>query len=527
MQVLNPHLRPSVLTPNSDTAPPYTGWDGCLTLSALRKSYTSGISPVAVITAVYTKIYAHILSTSSTFIYLVPKETSLRLAESLQARYPDPSNLPPLYGVPFTLKDSIDVTGIPTTLACPPLSHIPSRSAHIYNTLTSLGAIFIGKTNLDQFATGLTGCRSPYGIPACVYDKAYISGGSSSGAAVSVGADLVSFAVATDTAGSGRVPAGFNGVVGFKPTRGTVSFSGVMKACESLDCLSFMATPAGGIADVRRIWNLVRGFDPEDPYAKPPGSLPVGPVDARKTRGFRFAIPDMKAVGACSPIYRKMFYEAVGKLQGIGGEVCDGDWGLFEEAGRLLYDGALVSERLSTLPDDGWVEREKDELHPVIHQIFQNVLERGAGAADVYRDLKKMAVYYLPPNTFFSFFFKKNPQLTELKNRLTRKATSTLFNPSHPSYIDALIVPTSPFHPKISSVLNDPIALNSRLGTFTHFGNVLDLCAVAVPAGYHQKLPFSITLLGRAGADARILEIARMFEGAVGVGGKGKGVAVE
>ncbi|CUS10518.1 unnamed protein product [Tuber aestivum] len=513
------HAPPGVPSPGlGPESPPSTPpvWDGRLTLASLRKSYRSGLSPVTVITSLYTRIEEY-SQTKSTFTRLVDRSALISYAESLQKLFPDLTNLPPLYGVPFTLKDSINVAGVPTTLACPPLTHIPSRSSKVYSRLISMGAIYIGKTNLDQFATGLTGCRSPHGIPASVFNPDYVSGGSSSGSGVSVGAELASFAIATDTAGSGRIPAGFNGVVGWKPTKGTVSFSGVMKACESLDCLSFMVTPEGGVKDVRKLWNLVRGYDPDDPYSKAPGSLPLPMVNALAEKKWKFALPDRKAVAECSPQYRKLFYQVIGGLQEIGGEVKEGDWGLFEEAGKLLYDGALVNERLASLPDNGWVGREKDELHPVIREILQNVLEKGVSAAEAYKDIRKMAGYFLS-----SFPTHVSGGLTN--SRLTRKANTTLFNPAHPSYIDVLIVPTAPFHPRISAVLKDPIAINSRLGTFTHFGNVLDLCAIAVPAGHYLedgiKMPFSITFLGRGGSDSRVLEIASLFEGLVGVGAR-------
>lgn len=388
----------SSLTPKLANSPPPTptGWDGSLTLSSLRASYTAGLSPVIVITELYNKIHTHLSTTPSTFLHLVPQPIAVHAAEGLLEKYPDCKSLPPLFGVPFSLKDSIDVAGIPTTTACPPLSHVPARSSAIYTKLISLGAIFIGKTNLDQFATGLTGCRSPYGIPTSVCNPLYISGGSSSGAAVSAGAELVSFAIATDTAGSGRVPAGFNGVVGWKPTKGTVSFAGVVKACESLDCISFMATRSGGVADVRKVWSYVRGYDPEDPYSKPPMSLPLRHVNATgpAAKKFRFAIPPQREVAGCTPIFRRMFYDAVAKLQEVGGEVAEVDWQPFEDAGRLLYDGTLVNERLAAMPGSGkiWFEREKEGLHPVIREIFGNVLNRGSGAEDVFRDLKKMAM---------------------------------------------------------------------------------------------------------------------------------------
>lgn len=211
-----------------------------------------------------------------------------------------------------------------------------------------------------------------------------------------MGTELVSFAVGTDTAGSGRVPAGFNGVVGWKPTKGTVSLVGVAKACESLDSISFMATRAGGIADVRKVWKYVRGYDPEDAYSRPPHSFPLFHVNAMgPTAGkFRFATPSQRAVAVCSPIYQRLFHEAVAKLQEVGGEVVEVDWTLFEEAGKLLYDGALVNERLAAMPGSGreWFKHEKDGLHETISDVFASVLARGSSAEDVYRDLKKIAM---------------------------------------------------------------------------------------------------------------------------------------
>lgn len=383
-------------SPDPQTPPLRTkDWDGSLTLPSLRDSYTAGLSPVAVITGLYTRIHLHLSTTPSTFLHLVPQPLAVRAAEALVAQYKDLKSLPPLFGIPFSLKDSIDVAGICTTIACPSLTHIPSCSSAIYTILTSLGAIFIGKTNLDQFATGLTGCRSPYGIPTSVCNPLYICGGSSSGAAVSVGAGLVSFAVGTDTAGSGRVPAGFNGVVGWKPTKGTVSLTGVAKACESLDSISFMATRTGGIADVRYVWKYVRGYDPEDVYSRPPHSFPLYHVNATgpAAKKFRFATPPQRAVAVCSPMFQRLFYEAVVKLQEVGGEMVEVDWTLFEEAGELLYDGTLVNERLAAMPGNGreWFEHEKGELHEVIRDVFASVLARGSSAEDVFRDLKKMA----------------------------------------------------------------------------------------------------------------------------------------
>jgi allophanate hydrolase len=374
------------------------GWNGSLDLLSLRQAYKSGVSPVTVIVGVYGRIETHLSKTSSTFIAIVPQAAAISTAQDLLKKYPDRASRPPLFGVPFSLKDNIDVAGMATTIGCPPLAHIPRISAKIYTKLVSLGAIFIGKTNMDQLATGMTGCRSPYGIPASVFNPLYIAGGSSSGAAVSVGEELVSFAIGTDTAGSGRVPAGFNGIVGWKPTKGAVSLSGVSKACESLDCIAFMTTRRGGISDAREIWRFVRGYDPEDVYSKPPNTcLPSRYLSATRPSAnkFRFAIPPQSVIAKCAPIFYQLFYESVAKLQATGGELIEVDWTPFEEAGGLLYDGTLVNERLAAMSFSGkdWYETNKDNLHPVTREVFGSVLKRGNTAEDVFRDLKKVKMH--------------------------------------------------------------------------------------------------------------------------------------
>lgn len=375
-----------------------SGWSGSLDLVSLRQAYKSGVSPVTVIIDVYKRIETHLSKTSSTFIATVPQAATISTAQDLLNKYPDHASRPPLFGVPFSLKDNIDVAGMATTIGCPPLAHIPRISAKIYTKLISLGAIFIGKTNMDQLATGMTGCRSPYGIPASVFNPLYIAGGSSSGAAVSVGEELVSFAIGTDTAGSGRVPAGFNGVVGWKPTKGTVSLSGVSKACESLDCIAFMTARRGGVSDAREIWRYVRGYDPEDVYSKPPNTcLPLRYLSATRpsARKFQFAIPPQSVIAKCAPVFCQLFYESVAKLQAAGGELMEVDWTPFEEAGRLLYEGTLVNERLAAMPFSGkdWYETNKDNLHPVTREVFGGVLKRVNTTEDVFRDLKKIKMH--------------------------------------------------------------------------------------------------------------------------------------
>ena len=427
------------------------------------------------------------------WIHREPKDSVFEQVRQLQSKWPNSDSLPPLYGVPFSVKDSIDIAGLPTTTACPPLAHIPSVSAPSYETLLSQGAIFLGKTNLDQLATGLTGCRSPYGITRSVFNKAYISGGSSSGSCVSVGAALVSFSLATDTAGSGRVPSGFNGVAGYKPTRGLISTEGVTPACLSLDCIAIVATT---VNDARTIWDLCAHFDPEDRYAKRSFPLPkhinsLGP----QATSFTFGIPPPDALHVCNPIYSRKFNEAVQTLRSMGGQLRPIDWTPFSQAGKLLYDGSFVCERLASLPDN-WLAQNRSHLHPVIGQIFSAVTARGSTAVDAYRDLQAKAL-------------------------LTRRAERVFGNG-----VDVLVVPTAPTHWTVDEVLDKPIERNSLLGEFTHCGNVLDLCAVAVPAGTYLapdeagggdaggggELPFSVTFLAGSCMDAEMLEIADRFD---------------
>ena len=388
------------LTPYGDNLAPTSGanptppdtppvWDGDLSVSGLRAAYRNGLSPVTVVETLYKKIQKYQKVDPAVWILLAPLENILEAARDLQAKYPDRRRLPMLYGVPFSVKDSIDICGLETTTACPSLAFTATKSAVVYGNVIAEGALFIGKTNLDQLATGLAGCRSPYGIPRSVFNKDYISGGSSSGNAVSVGAGLVSFSIATDTAGSGRVPALFNGIVGFKPTRGTISALGVTPACASLDCVTLMAKT---VEDVRSVWEVCEGHDHDYVYSKstPPKQRHVNALGLQ-AKAFSFGCPPPEALAVCSPVYRKKFNEAVKALQSIGGILSPVDWSPFEKAGKLLYDGTFVSERLAGLPD-GWFEQNQGHLHPVIREIFSNVIKRESTAVQAYRDLQAKAL---------------------------------------------------------------------------------------------------------------------------------------
>ncbi|KAI4109103.1 MAG: hypothetical protein LQ339_001908 [Xanthoria mediterranea] len=468
-------------------------FSGDLSISNLQTSYRKGLSPTTVIETLFDKIEEYQQTDPAVWIHLETKALVMERAKEIEAKWPDKSKLPPLYGVPFSVKDSIDVAGIPTTTACTPLARVPPKSSAAYDTLLQEGAIFIGKTNLDQLATGLTGCRSPFGIPRSVFNHDYISGGSSSGSCVSVGAGLVTFSLATDTAGSGRVPSGFNGVVGYKPTRGLISFQGVTPACLSLDCIALIA---GNVNDARTIWDLSMSYDEDDRYSKTAAPIQrhVNSTGPQAT-SFSFGIPPPESLAVCVPDYRRLFNDAVTRLQALGGHLTPIDWTPFEEGGRLLYDGTFVSERLASLPDD-WLDKNRDHLHPVTREIFDAVEARQSTAVQAYRDLQAKALY-------------------------TRQAERVFAYSS--SGVDVVVVPTAPMHWTVEEVLADPLAKNSALGVFSHCANVLDLCAVAVPAGTYpvpvssgrsggERLPFSITFLGGSRLDAETLEIARRFE---------------
>ena len=510
LEVLNPYVTRSGA--GLDTTPPQTppGFDGDLSIEGLQKAYRAGLSPLTVAENVLDRIEKYEKVDSAVWIRLEPKAAVLERVRQLQIKYPDKTQLPPLFGVPFSVKDSIDVAGIETTTACPPLAHVATTSAPAYETLISHGALYIGKTNLDQLATGLTGCRSPHGIPRSVFNPSYISGGSSSGNAVSVGANLVSFSLATDTAGSGRVPAGFNGIIGYKPTRGLISALGVTPACLSLDCIALMAHT---VSDARSLGHLLTTRSPADPYSKLtyPLTRPVHATGPR-ARTFTFATPPPSALTICHPAYQTAFNTAISTLQTLGGTPRPINWSPFQKAGALLYDGCFVSERLASLPDT-FLSTNLPNLHPTVAEIFTNVTNRHSTAVQAFRDIQAQAVY-------------------------TRQAQQAFA--ADAGGVDVLVVPTAPTQWTVEEALAEPTKRNSVLGEYTHFGNVVDLCAVAVPAGTvgvaemvggkegggevevrgEGRLPFGVTFLGGSQMDAEVLEIARRFEVAVGLAGR-------
>lgn len=384
----------------------------------------------------------------------------------------DPATLP-LFGLPFAVKDNIDLAGIPTTAGCPAFAYTPTRSASVVERLIAAGAIPLGKTNLDQFATGLVGSRSPYGACHNAFDPAFLSGGSSAGSAVAVAAGQVSFSLGTDTAGSGRVPAAFNNLVGLKPTRGVLSTTGVVPACRSLDCVSIFALEA---SDARRVFEVAAAFDETDVYARP---MQAG-HPARE--GFVFGVPrDLEYFGDTAT--RACFEAAVAALQGLGGEARDIDLTPMLAAARLLYEGPWVAERYAAIED--FITRHPDALFPVTRQIIRPAVERTAVDA-----------------------FKAQYRLLALK-----QAADRILAP-----LDFILTPTAATIYRRDEEAAAPFELNSRLGHYTNFMNLLDYSAVAVPAGFCQRgLPRGVTLFAGAFQDRALLDYAEQLDTALGL----------
>ncbi|RMZ09247.1 hypothetical protein D0862_03672 [Hortaea werneckii] len=456
-----------------------------LSISRLQKGFRTGsIRPWEVAKVVSQRITQYRARDPAVWTSLRTDHDLEEAAHALEERFKN-KPLPSLYGIPFAVKDNIDVAGVRTTAACDAYAYTPEKSAKVVDDLLEAGALFVGKTNLDQLATGLSGCRSPYGYPRSVFSKEYVAGGSSSGSSVAVGARLVSFALGTDTAGSGRVPAAFNGVTGFKPTKGTLSAQGLVPACKSLDTISILAPT---VHEARTVWLVAdKGPDMQDAYAKPQQSLPLWHVDFRgpKLGGFKFGIPPKSALEACSKEYQEGFAKAVARLQNAGGTMKGIDWAPFEGANGLLYDGALLSERIACLGAE-FLRSYQEGLHPAISRLFNAAFARELKPWDVYHDQISQAQY-------------------------TRQAAITFEG------IDVLLVPTAPKHPTVAEMEAEPLVKNAELGSFTHFANVLDLCGIALPANTYldssgQELPFGITLIGASGTDGKVFEIAREFE---------------
>ncbi|WP_246702675.1 allophanate hydrolase [Starkeya sp. ORNL1] len=388
----------------------------------------------------------------------------------------DPERLP-LYGVPFAVKDNIDVAGLPTTCACPDFAYMATKDAVSVARLRRAGAIVVGKTNLDQFATGLVGRRSPYGTPRNPIRADLVPGGSSSGSGVAVSAGLVPFALGTDTAGSGRIPAGLTNIVGLKPSLGLVSTTGVVPACRSLDCVSVFARTVG---DAFTALQAMAGADPSDPFSR---DLPLGHAGGVAPK-LRIGVPrsvdcvtfgDRETEGA--------FVRALARLGALGADIVEIEMEPFFEAARLLYDGPWVAERYAAV--GGFLESRPDSFHPVVRSIIEQ--GRALSAVDAFRGLYRLA---------------------ELKARARQEMTG----------LDALMVPTMPTVYTLAQLDADPVRLNSNLGIYTNFVNLLDMCGLAVPSEIRRDgAPFGITLLAPAGRDAHLAAIGAAFHARTGL----------
>lgn len=442
-----------------------------LRISSLRNGYRKGeLTPGEVLHEVYERIAAN--TANPAWIQVVERAQAMARARELESD--SAAALLPLYGIPFAVKDNIDVAGLPTTAGCSAYAYKPERTATAVQRLLDNGAILIGKTNLDQFATGLVGVRSPYGECRCVFDDQYISGGSSSGSAVAVALGLVSFALGTDTAGSGRVPAAFNNIVGFKPTRGIVSASGVVPACRSLDCVSIFTLDS---ADARDVIDVAASFDPADPYSRPSSTAPA-PWIAQPRIGVPLAsqlefFGDAHAPG--------LFAKSAETLRSLGAEIVEIDYAPFRAAAELLYSGPSVAERLAAI--EPFIKAHRDQMHPVVASII--------GGADCYSAVDAFRAAY---------------RLRELALECDEQWKR----------MDVMLLPTTGTIYTRKAVEADPVRLNSNLGYYTNFVNLLDLSAVAVPAGFRDnRLPFGVTLIGHAFADRALLTLASRLHGAL------------
>ena len=431
-------------------------------IARLRKAYENDEAAENVVAECFRRI--RVADDPGMFISLRDEADVIAEARSLGPFDPKEK---PLYGIPFAVKDNIDVAGLPTTAACPAFEYAPEVDAFCVNKLREAGALVIGKTNLDQFATGLVGVRSPYPIPRNAIDPEIVPGGSSSGSAVAVSRGIVSFALGTDTAGSGRAPAALNNIVGLKPTLGGISSSGVVPACRTLDTVSIFALT---VDDAWAVYRTACAYDAEDPYSRRLASPALSDMPPSLTVG----IPDGSSIEFFGDtLQADSFAAAVETLRRKGMEIVELDFTPFYEIAKLLYEGPWVAERYAAIRRI--IETQPDALLPVTRRIISRA--EMFSAADA---------------------FEGGYRLKELE----RKARALL------GLADMLCVPTIPTFYSVSDLEKDPVGPNSKLGTYTNFVNLLDLCGIAVPMKPRRDgRPGSITLLGGAGRDAFLASV--------------------
>ena len=436
------------------------------TLSGIAEAYATGLRPSAIVAETYRRIRT--LDDPGIFLHLVPEAEALALAEELGRH--DPSN--PLWGVPFAIKDNIDLAGCPTTAGCPGFAYMADSDAPVVARLRKAGAIAIGKTNLDQFATGLVGVRTPFPVPRNALDATIVPGGSSSGSAIAVAQGLVAFALGTDTAGSGRVPAALNNIVGLKPSLGALSTRGVVPACRTLDTVSIFALT---VSDAHAVFCAAAAFDLGDPYAQrlPSGSLGAPPPH------LRVGVPSLASQRFFGDDVQADDFDAARlRLASEGAEVIEIDFAPFHAVADMLYQGAWLAERYAVIEE--LLATDPDAVHPVIRQIVAPAAR--LSATDAFR----------------GFY-----QLAELRREITPIMAS----------VDLLCVPSIPTFYSLADLATDPLGPNARLGTYTNFVNLLGLCGLAVPTPPRRDgRPGSVTLLAAAGRDGLLASVGLHVE---------------
>ena len=442
-----------------------------LNLASLRAHYAAGGDPRAVLAECLERLAR--LDDPGIFLAL---NDGIALDQAVAALGPYDPVTKPLWGVPFAIKDNIDLAGLPTTAACPEFTFRPDRSAAAVERLVAAGAVPRGKTNLDQFATGLVGVRTPHPVPRNSFDRAVVPGGSSSGSAVATAQGLVTFALGTDTAGSGRVPAGLNNLVGLKPTLGAIPLRGVLPACQTLDCVSVFALT---VPDAWEVFTVTAGFEAADPWSRP--LPPRRPGDGEAP--LRLGVPDRASrIFLGDAAAERAFDAALALAVELGAEPVAVDLAPFFEAARLLYEGPWVAERYQAIR--AFIEASPEALHPVTRRITEGA--RRYSAADAFAALYRLAAL--------------------------RRCTEAAWDG-----FDVLCVPTYPKPVRLDEIAADPIGPNAGLGTYTNFVNLLDLCALAVPGPFRvDGFPSGVTLIGRAGADADLAAFGARLHRAAG-----------
>lgn len=447
-----------------------TGW----TLTDWQQAYRAGQQPQTLLTALLDSLTPDDPAWISLLSPQALEQALAELAHQLASHDNDITQLP-LYGIPFAVKDNIDALGFDTTAACPAFAYPPTQDATVVARLKAAGAIVLGKTNLDQFATGLVGTRSPYGAVPNTFNEAFISGGSSSGSAYVVARGLVPFALGTDTAGSGRVPAGLNNLVGLKPTRGAISIEGVVPACRSLDCVSVFAL---GVSDASQIYQHLAHYQPSDAFARfRPSVFDTTLPAIRRPGEIRTLAVDADPQWFGDSQQQQAWQQTLVHWQSLGVTLVPMDFTPLFALAALLYEGPWVAERHAAI--ETFMASHSAEMNPVVAGIISN------------------AVSFTATDTFKAQYRK-----AELLRAIDQQLAD----------VDGLLVPTAPISPTLEAVAADPVRLNSRLGSYTNFVNLADFAALALPAGFRDDdLPFGITLISGAWRDADLQQLGQRW----------------